>query len=324
MWKLFHPEIFQGSNKRRNYFEGWYYKLIDKDRKHVIALIPGVALGKDGTDHHAFVQYFDAMTGQTAYLRYPLEDFEASRRSFEVWIGASFFAKDRIHLDMEDRDICIHGDLTFKNIRSYPSTLREPGIMGPFSFVPFMECYHGIVNIHHDIEGKLDINGRTLDLTGGYGYIEKDWGRSFPKAWVWMQSNHFEQQDASFMFSVADIPWGMSSFTGFLCFLRLGEHFYRFATYSGAKILSMKKSQGMLEILIKDRHHVLKIRALSGDTGKLLAPTHGFMSRSIEESISSVIHVSMWNKKGEKIFGGIGQKAGLEIVDIQKLLMKIR
>ncbi|WP_243392439.1 MULTISPECIES: tocopherol cyclase family protein [unclassified Mesotoga] len=31
-----------------------------------------------------------------------------------------------------------------------------------------------------------------IDLTGGKGYIEKDWGRSLPDAWIWMQSNNFD------------------------------------------------------------------------------------------------------------------------------------
>ena len=26
---------------------------------------------------------------------------------------------------------------------------------------------------------------------GGRGYIEKDWGQAFPRAWIWTQSNHF-------------------------------------------------------------------------------------------------------------------------------------
>ena len=29
--KLFNPEIFQGKFKRKSYFEGWYYKIVDKN-----------------------------------------------------------------------------------------------------------------------------------------------------------------------------------------------------------------------------------------------------------------------------------------------------
>ncbi|MEZ4893124.1 MAG: tocopherol cyclase family protein [Saprospiraceae bacterium] len=40
----------------------------------------------------------------------------------------------------------------------------------------------------------LTINGEELDFTGGKGYMEKDWGRSFPSAYFWMQTNHFRSR----------------------------------------------------------------------------------------------------------------------------------
>ena len=27
--KIFRPQVFQGKNKAGNYFEGWFYKLVD-------------------------------------------------------------------------------------------------------------------------------------------------------------------------------------------------------------------------------------------------------------------------------------------------------
>jgi len=43
--KIWSPELFQGIYKSKNYFEGWYYKLISADHKHIYAVIPGIALG---------------------------------------------------------------------------------------------------------------------------------------------------------------------------------------------------------------------------------------------------------------------------------------
>ena len=51
--------------------------------------------------------------------------------------------------------------------------------MGPFSFVPLMECYHGILSMNHSLKGTLSFQGENLLFTGGKGYIEKDWGHSF-------------------------------------------------------------------------------------------------------------------------------------------------
>ena len=49
------------------------------------------------------------------------------------------------------------------------------------------------------------IDGKTIDFTNGIGYIEKDWGKSFPNSWIWMQTNHFKYHNASLMASLSSI-----------------------------------------------------------------------------------------------------------------------
>ena len=50
--KLFRPEIFQGNLKKKNYFEGWYFKHVAQNGKHVFSFIPGISLTQN--DRHAF------------------------------------------------------------------------------------------------------------------------------------------------------------------------------------------------------------------------------------------------------------------------------
>ena len=57
--RLFNPEIFQGVNKNKNYFEGYYFKLVDKEEKHSFAFIPGIAFDKNKSGH-SFIQWIDA------------------------------------------------------------------------------------------------------------------------------------------------------------------------------------------------------------------------------------------------------------------------
>lgn len=51
-----------------------------------------------------------------------------------------------------------------------------------FSFIPFMECNHDIVSVNHDLRGRISVNRNVIEFDGGKGYIEKDWGVSFPEA----------------------------------------------------------------------------------------------------------------------------------------------
>ena len=79
--------------------------------------------------------------------------------------------------------------------------------MGPYSFVPFMECNHGILSMDHALKGELLVNEVHTNLDGGPGYVEKDSGRGFPRGYVRAQSNHFSEEGTSISASVAEIPW---------------------------------------------------------------------------------------------------------------------
>lgn len=217
--KLFNPEVFQGKYKSKNYFEGWYYKIVSKDELNSFAFIPGIAYDKSGNDH-GFIQIIDSINYRTEYFKFPISDFAYSEKELDVSMGQNKFTKDSIYIELGEEDYPVTGALEFYDIESFPKKITRPGIMGPFSFAPFMECYHGVVNIHQKIRGSLVINHKEIDFTDGYGYIEKDWGRSFPKWWVWLQSNHFNEKDASLMFAIAEIPWLGNYFTGFLSFLK--------------------------------------------------------------------------------------------------------
>jgi len=62
--------------------------------------------------------------------------------------------------------------------------------MGWYTWVPRMDCYHGLFSFSDSLQGTLTLKGKVMDFFGGRGYIEKDWGQSFPAAWVWLQNNY--------------------------------------------------------------------------------------------------------------------------------------
>ncbi|MBU5675923.1 tocopherol cyclase family protein [Alkaliphilus sp. MSJ-5] len=313
--KLWNPEMFQGQYKRKNYFEGWYYKLIDSPKKNVWAIIPGVAYGKCQDDRHAFVQVIEANSCKVHYFKYDINSFKFNNKDFHVQIENNHFYRNGIMLDLRDENSLIKGELSFNNIVPFPKKFFNPGIMGPFSFIPFMECYHGIVNIHHEIEGRIFENNTEIDFTSGYGYIEKDWGKSFPEAWIWLQSNHFLQDNVSVMFSIAKIPWFRSHFTGFLSFLRIDNEILMFATYTGAKIKKLKYKNNILDVSISSPKYILEMKAKFSKGGVLKAPKNGMMDRDISESITSAVKVKLYDSKSKKVvFSGEGLNTGFEVV----------
>lgn len=310
--RLYNPPVFQGQNKRNNYFEGWYFKLVDAGRNHIWSVIPGISYSKDT---HSFIQVIHAQTGKTYYQRFPIDSFKFEKNKFGIEIGSNFFSDRHLALDLQCEDLKITGELTFEGIQPFPVRLLSPGIMGWYSFVPFMECYHGVVSMHHSLHGSLKVNESTLSFDGGQGYIEKDWGRSMPTDWIWMQSNHFNlDPKVSFMLSVARIPWLNGHFPGFLSFLLLQGKVYRFATYNGSKVAALNVTQEVVKVVLRNREHVLEVEALRQDGGMLKAPRHGAMDREIQESIISTLKLVLKNRRGEVLYRDTGKFAGLEIV----------
>lgn len=74
--------------------------------------------------------------------------------------------------------------------------------MGPFQFVPFMQCRHSVFSMKHQVNEQITINGQIYKFKNGIGYMEGDRGYSFPKQYIWMQCCF---NDGSLMLSVADI-----------------------------------------------------------------------------------------------------------------------
>lgn len=323
--KILNPHWFQGNRQYRQYFEGWYFKNVSAQGQHCWSFIPGISLVENDT--HAFVQAINGQTGQTYYFRFPAQQFLFSGSGFNVSIGKNYFSTTNIILDLEDEENQIRGELHYDNITSYPVHLARPGIMGWYRYVPFMECYHGVVSFDHAIRGAVSINGESLDFEGGRGYTEKDWGSSMPKAWIWMQSNHFEENGTSFMLSVARIPWIGETFTGFLGFFLHQGHLINFATYTGAQITDLSYTEKDVHLRIEGKKYILQIHGVKAsgaggarNRGSLKAPVLGNMERIIHENINAQIHLQVHDKAGNLIFEGTGQHSGLEFVGDLELL----
>lgn len=316
---LWNPDHFQGWGRTRRYFEGWYFKVVSADEQHAMAFIPGIALEKNG-EQHAFIQVMDGKACKAQYHRFDIAAFRPSERNFEVWVGKNFFSAQKIILDLPG----ISGEIHFKNTTPWPKMLGAPGIMGWYSFVPFMECNHGIVSLHHELEGELAIDGMTsshpINMNGGKGYIEKDWGSSFPQAYVWMQSNHFDDNARiSMMASAAHIPWLGSHFIGFISGFWLEDRLYKFATYTGAR-KSLKIKDEEVELIFKSPKTELRILAKQGPGATLVSPLSGEMRGKIQESLQATIQMELL-ENGQRIFEGTGRNAGLEVAGKVEVLL---
>ncbi len=310
-----HPERYHGHGARPPFFEGWYYKLVDATGGERLAVIPGVFLGRDPASRHAFVQVLDGTTGRSAYHAFPASDFAAARDRFEVSVGKSRFHARGLTLDLDDGRSRVAGEVRLSPLVPWPVTWSAPGIMGWYAWVPFMECYHGVVSLDHGLEGRLEIDGRRVEWGGGRGYLEKDWGRSFPAAYVWMQTNHFGTPGTSLTASVAMIPWVRRAFRGFIVGFWHAGVLHRFATYTGARIESLCIGAEHIAWSLCDRRRRLELAARRAPGSPLRGPSPTHMHRRVDETLEAKVEVRLSERgaAGRVLFHGTGRHAGLEV-----------
>ena len=316
-WKaLWNPDMYHGWGKSKNYFEGWYFKIVDPNEQYVFAIIPGISKGTEENRQHAFIQLFDGKNCKATYHEFPMTAFQASPDKFALKLADNYFSAKKVQLNLPN----LQGELHFKNPYPWPKMLGAPGIMGWYSFVPFMECYHGVVSMNHLLAGHLKINQQNVRFTGGKGYIEKDWGRSFPSCWIWMQSNHFDTDyPVSLIASVANIPWIGTHFIGYIVGFLVHQKLYRFATYTGAMMKAQLEDEKVL-LTFKDRKNRLVITAHQAKGSDLLSPISGDMKAKVNESIQATIEVELYEKE-QLIFKGMGRNGGLEVAgEVAQLL----
>jgi tocopherol cyclase len=324
--RIWRPENFHFHHVMKRggtYFEGWYFKLVDAEGIRPYAIIPGVFLGADA---HTFIQVLDGRDGTSAYHRFPLSEFYASQDSFDIRIGRSRFTRSGIILDIDAGETSaqnrVKGEIGFSSWSGWPVTLPSPGVMGPYSFVPFMECNHGILSMDHALTGELSVNEVQTCMEGGRGYVEKDWGRGFPRGYVWAQSNHFSEEGISISASVAQIPWLTGAFRGYLIGFLLRGKLHRFTTYTGATIEYIDVDKNAYRLCVRDRKYRLHLHAKRTEGALLHAPYDKQMVERVSETMNSRIELRFETVKGgEMLFEGQGEHACLEVQgDINTIL----
>lgn len=304
---------FKGNRKKNNYFEGWYFKFVTKDLKLTVSFIPGISINKK--DPHAFIQVIinDNEKINTRYIKYDINDFSYDYSNDIVHIGRSLFSLDRVIVDLSYDNTNIKGMIDIKGIRAIKTNIFSPSIMGFFHYFPRMECNHDVVSMNHHLNGKITIDDIETCFDFGKGYIEKDYGKSFPSKYVWIQTNHFNNENTSLMFSYATIPYLGFKFKGLIANLIVEDKEYRFATYNLSRVKKIDIDENRVYVEVRKGRYKLILEGTNRHTIPLVAPKDGSMNDYIKEGLSGEVKVIL-EEKGKEIFADMGVNAGIEIM----------
>ena len=281
----------------QNFFYGWYLKCETEDK--TLAIIPAVHQcgGKQTYSIQVITNegsYFITFPEGT-YYRQSGNILKPIRKNdkWSLVIGENIFCDRGMRLALNSEELKLEGKVWFREL-----TPLKYDIMGPFVWIPFMECRHSVYSMHHIVQGKLLVNGEKFELVEGVGYWEGDRGTSFPDEYLWTQC-FFE--GGSIMLSVAEIPFFGGTFTGVIGAVLYNGREYRFATYLGARVCWL--GRGM--VCIAQGNMMLEARLLEQNSSTckqksgLRAPNVGEMSRVIHENVAC--HAGYRFRKGREV-----------------------
>ncbi|MEG1311807.1 MAG: tocopherol cyclase family protein [Romboutsia sp.] len=314
MKNIINPDLYHGLGKKKNFFEGWYFKIVDKNNLYKFAFIPGISFGQHKSEAHSFLQIINGFDNEYKYLRFNENDFKFNNKNFKIGIKSNVFSLDKINLNLKYKNKTIRGNLSFKNTIRWKDNLINPGSMGFYNYLSFMECYSQVCILNGDIIGKLEINGEIIDFTGGKVYIEKNWGKSFPKSWVWIQSNNFKNPTISITCSLATIPFPIKDFRGFLIGVTIGDNFYNFTTINKSNLILKNIGQD-IELIAYNKNFKLTLNTYTNRNNFVLCmgPKNGNMIPLVKETLSAKVHMTLEDTKESKIiYQGVGHSTGVE------------
>ena len=106
---LFNPEQYHGWGKKKRFFEGWYYKIVDAEEKKTFAIIPGIAMDNNG-GRQSFVQVLDGINKTAEYHKFDSAEFVAQPGRFNINVANNTFSNNKLKLDLPE--VSLH--LTFQ------------------------------------------------------------------------------------------------------------------------------------------------------------------------------------------------------------------
>jgi len=246
------------------------------------------------------------------YYRFPLETFSSSTDEFIIKIDKekNLFSYEKLIINLQPNDgddatESFQMNLTLSSHMSTPDlSWIAPGTMGPYSWIPTMQCYHHVLSMKYNIQGSIQINQDENITISGIGYLEKDWGHSFPSIWIWGQANQWKNlpstSSASLFFSLALIPWYFNiEFAGFLLVFEYNHEFYRFNTYLQSIVnnLTVDKNTNQLsfnvyDVLFEYKLHIsTHLNPLENINGAMLyGPRNGRMEKFVKEILAKNIY----------------------------------
>lgn len=292
---------------KKDAFEGWFSKVDAKDAGILFSVIWGYTTHEE--TRHAFLQFTSSLNHETAYISYPIDEFWVEENPFVLHIGENRLYRGGMDLNFEQNGIKVQGTFRFEHLTPIRTSFLKPGIMGWLTHFP-NECNHGIISMDHEVHGRISVGEEEFLINGAKGYMEKDWGISFPDNYVWAQANDFEH--SSIAFSYATVPMLGKSAKGFFLVLHHEGEEYRFSSIEGSYMIDFKVREDAFVAIIGKGSYKVVLKAKQTNPVALASPEHGEMRAKIKESLDGKMELLLFKGK-EKLVALTTHRGSIDV-----------
>ncbi|PHR43416.1 MAG: hypothetical protein COA32_16370 [Fluviicola sp.] len=289
--------VFRKKDSKHPYFEGYYFKFIN-EQKEIVILISGISISPK--EKYSFIQVASSHSKDVVLYKFPLTDLKSSKDAFDFKIGKNEFSRNRILLDLDN----VSAEIQISNSVNWNRSFVNPNIMGFMSYIPRVECKHDIITVQSEISGFIKLAKHKILFKEGDGYIEKNWGSSFPKKYIWLHANQFNNRQLSLQFAIAKPKWFFFRPEVYIGYIMTGELIH-FGTHR-LSLVRVKRDYDFTLITIKKIKYRITIKIKHKAPVNLIGPTKGILKNKIPEYLDSSIELvvlkkSLFNKNKEVV-----------------------
>ena len=274
--------VFRKKDSKQPYFEGYYFKFINEE-KEIVILISGISISPK--EKYSFIQIASSHSKDVVLYKFPLTDLTLSKDAFDFRIGKNEFSQNRIILNLDK----ISAEIQITNNVNWNRSFMNPNIMGFLSYIPKVECKHDIITVQSEISGFIKLDEHKILFNKGDGYIEKNWGSSFPKKYIWLHANQFDNRQLSLQFALAKPKWFFFRPEVYIGYIMTGELIH-FGTHRFS-LVSVEKNDDSTLITIKKIKYHITIKIKHKAPVNLIGPTNGILKNKIAEYLDSSIEL---------------------------------
>jgi tocopherol cyclase len=180
------------------------------------------------------------------------------------------------------------------------------------SYLPIFDPGWQVLIANGVASGQITWQGETYSLTNVPIYGEKNWGKSFPKKWFWINCNHFYDDLTVTAVGALRETLGVTESVG-LIGIHYQNQFLQFTVFN-ASLSWQVMPWGKWEILAKNAKFRVKI---TGKTDRIatevLVPTSRGLQFSCLDTTRGYVQLQLWDARGRLILNQESDWAGLEI-----------